>query len=1095
MLYIHTSNRLEHLAQALATVVKVPLSNPLEKEIIVVPSKGMERWVSMTLAEQLGVWANGQFLFIDALVWRVFKETLGYLPETSPFEREIMVWSLLEILPNWLAEPEFAELQNYLQNDKQHLKHFQLASRIAELFDQYLVYRPQWIADWENEIKSGELENHSPACWQALLWQALVKRHGTQHRAKLRADFFTNLSRLKSNSNCFKRLSVFGLSALPPFHLEVLAELGRIIDVHIFVMNPCKEYWGDIVSDSDIAHKTARVKGQPTTPETLYLEKGNTLLASLGKMGRDFIDMLNEYPHDTHEYFDSPGEVSLLANIQSDILHLRERNGVKKSPLRADDNSLQVHVCHSPMRQVEVLHDQLLALFEADSSLLPKDVLVMMPDLETYAPFIEAVFATVPEKTKQIPFSIADRSLRNQSALIDAFFTILELSQSRLTVNEVLSVLEIEAVQRRFELSEPDLDLIRYWVEKTGIRWGMDKVDRERRGLPALEENTWRAGLNRLLLGYALPKSPFGSKSVGGNWLFQGILPFDEIEGRDTLILGKLVAFVEKLFECVRALGQSRTLPEWAVFLTGVLDHFLSPDEGSEAEGQQIRNILSKLIEHGKIIEFDTPISREVILAYLHHYLENEPLPTNFFTGPVSFSALLPMRSIPFKVICLLGMEDQAYPRSSKALGFDLIAKHPRRGDRSRRQNDRYLFLEVLLSAREYFYISYVGHSIHDNTVMPPSVLVSELIDYVRKNFTGEVLERLIIHHPLQAFSPRYFNHTEKSLFSFSREYCSASRAMLKERQAWKNFITEPLSTSPPVSELKSFDIKYLSRFFTNPTEFLLKECLGIQLQAGNDLLDENEPFQVQGLERYQFNQTLVERRLAGVDLTEYQTVARAEGYFPLGKIGDYTYSKLVGQIQPFVEQVQRATQSNKMEPVLVNLRIADVQVIGRLSRLWNDKLVHYRCAKIKAKDIIQLWIDHLILNCMPDQNLPRHSLLIGEDGGWEYQPVSQSEDILQMILTSYFWPGMTQPLYFFPESSLTFAQALNNGKTEKEACYRAFEKWRGNEFIRGEADNEYYRLCFGHTEEGTPLEDDRFKELAQLFFKPLLAHIQPVTF
>lgn len=1066
MLHIHTSNRLEYLVQALVNVIKANPQPPLIQETIVVQSKGMERWVSMELAKQLGVWANGYFPFANAMLWRLFKETLGYLPDTSLFEREVMVWSLMEILPDFLENQEFIEIINYLQGDEQHIKRFQLASRIADVFDQYLMYRPTWIADWENGVQPRELENDSQARWQAILWRALVKRYGTQHRAKLRADFFRNVQCLANNPR-FRRVSVFGISALPPFHLEVLAELGRVIDVYIFLLNPCQEYWGDIVSDIEIAH----IK---RPPEEQYLEKGNSLLASMGKMGRDFIDILNEYPHSAHEYFDNPDETSLLRCIQSDILHLRERGEGKKTPIDADDKSIQIHACHSPMREVEVLHDQLLALFEENPALLPKDVLVMMPDIETYAPFIEAVFDTTPDDAKRIPFNIADRSLRNKSALIDTFFAILELSKSRFSVSQILAVLEAEAVQRRFGLSEQDLDLIRHWIDKTGIRWGMDKADRERQNLPAFEENTWRAGLNRLLLGYALPKSQ--------DLLFNNILPFDEIEGSDTLILGKLVAFIENLFECVQTLDQPRTLPEWAAFLMTILERFLSPDENSEAEAQQVRNVLNSLVENSRLAQFNAQVSREVMLAYLRHYLENEPLPSNFLTGYMSFCAMLPMRSIPFKVICLLGMNDQTYPRPNKQLSFDLIAKNPQRGDRSRRQNDRYLFLEALLSARDYFYISYVGQSIHDNTVMPPSVLVSELLDYIDKGF---IPPQQVTQHPLQAFSPRYFNGTDKRLFSYSNEYCSASTVLLNERRDTESFIIKPLPE--PQADWKTVDINRLTRFFKNPTEFLLKERLGIVLQAPKNLLNETEPFEVQGFDLYALKQTLVEKSLEGKDLRKYQAIAKASGQLPHGKIGDYVYSQLTAQIQSFVKRVQQVTQQDKREAIAVNLMIGDMHITGRLSRLWRDNLVHYRCAELKAKDYIQLWIHHLILNSL---ELDRHSLLIGENDGWEYQPVNNSEEILQTLLNLY-WQGLVQPLHFFPETSLSFAEHIKKGKTEEEAFSNARDTWMGNSNKRGEGEDEYYRLCFGRPEEGTPLENEQFKTLAKTFFEPLLAHRQ----
>jgi exodeoxyribonuclease V gamma subunit len=1114
MLHIHTSNRLENLIPAFAAVIENEPLPPLMRETIVVQSQGMARWLSMSLAEHLGIWANGTFPFPYAMVWRAFRETLGHLPDTSPYEPEVMVWSLIEILPLMMEEKAFTELSGYLQEDEQDIKLFQLAWRLANIFDQYMVYRPSWLTDWENGKQPPELKHDYQARWQAILWQELVARYGSEHRANLRTAFLKNINRITKNPR-FRRISVFGISALPPFHLDVLAALGQITEIHIFLLNPCQEYWGDIVSDTDIARKT-----KSTPSETLYFEKGNALLASMGKMGRDFIDMFNDFPHQSHEYFEEPGETTLLTCIQSDILQLRESNPDQPIPIDSDDKSIQIHACHSPMREVEVLHDQLLALFEAHPNLLPKDVLVMMPDIEVYAPFIEAVFDTTPDQAKRIPFSLADRSLRGQSVLINTFFAILELSNSRLSVTQVLAVLETEAVQKRFQLNEQDLDLIRYWIEKTGIRWGMNAADRERMNLPAYEENTWDAGLKRLLLGYALLKSPViegkeergkekvergkekeekhqAVEMVGGEYLFQGILPYDEFEGNESLILGKLAEFIERLFQCIQDLEQSRTLPEWASFLTSILERFFSTDEESETDAQTIRNVLNQLAEQEDKPKFNQPVNREVILAYLRHNLEEEPQPTHFLTGKVSFCTMRPMRSIPFKVICLLGMNDQAYPRPSKSLGFDLIAKHPKPGDRSRRQNDRYLFLESLLSARDYFYISYVGHSIHDNTVMPPSVLVSELLDYMGKGFVSphqNLLDNLVIHHPLQAFSPRYFNETDQHLFSFSDEYCSASSVLLNERQRAKDFIAESLPPPQPEANWKTLDINRLARFFKNPTEFLLTQRLGIKLHSEANLLDESEPFEVRGLERYTLNQTLVEKSLEGVDLYDYHKIAKASGQLPHGGIGDYAYSQLVGQIQPFVERVQQATtRQKKREAALVNLTIDDMRMTGYLGRLWRDNLVHYRCAKVKATDFIQLWIHHLVLNSLPDQKLPRHSLLIGEDGSWEFKPVDQSVAILATLLKDYYWQGLMQPLYFFPQSSLAFVEQLIAGKSEEEAFSRAQNTWRGSDFATGEADNDYYQLCFGKTGETTPLDNEPFKMLAKQFFEPMLAHLQSI--
>ncbi|MEZ5673056.1 MAG: exodeoxyribonuclease V subunit gamma, partial [Thiotrichaceae bacterium] len=470
-----------------------------------------------------------------------------------------------------------------------------------------------------------------------------------------------------------------------------------------------------------------------------------------------------DVPIATDDCFTAPQQNTLLAHLQRDILFLRQHGvmdaeePLEQVTLATTDKSVQIHVCHSPMREVEVLHDQLLAMFEQDINLSAKDIVVMMPDIEKYAPYIQAVFSTQSDETKRIPYSITDRSLRAESPLIDSFFVILEVMQTRFTTTDVLNILDREAVQQHFEFTESELELIRHWVEATHIRWGSDAASRQAMDLAEFSEHTWEHGLQRMLLGYILPAQQES--------LFADILPYDEIEGQDSLILGKLADFLEKLFNYAKKLNQPHYLYEWKNILAHLLETFLSTDETTESQAQTIRNLLDKLVKNAELAQFNTVVSYEVILAYLRHYLEAEPGTAHFLTGKVTFCSLLPMRSIPFKIVCLLGMSDRNYPRSHQIISFDLISQVPAKpGDRSRRQNDRYSFLEALLAARDCFYLSYVGHSIHDNTVIPASVLVSEILETIEtgflqpnstKNQSNSIVNHIVTHHPMQAFSHR----------------------------------------------------------------------------------------------------------------------------------------------------------------------------------------------------------------------------------------------------------------------------------------------------------------------------------------------------
>ena len=537
------------------------------------------------LGARFGIWANGAFPFPNAMIQELFGAVIGALPTENPFTPEVLAWRIQRLLPGYLSRPGFESLKHYGADGRHGLKLTQLCYRVADCFDQYTIHRPEMILRWER----GE-ESH----WQAQLWRAVVAEIGVGHRARVRQQFFERLREIAVvPSTLSARISIFGISALPSFHVDVFAAIGQLIDVHLFLMNPSREFWADIVSEKDQAKRRQRERRQMQLafPANPYFETGHPLLASLGKRGRDFSALLLDRGEGQEwSHYEDPGEETLLACLQSDILNLRHRGreGFRKV-IEVADTSLQIHSCHSPMREMEVLHDQLLALFDADPELRPNDILVMTPDIEAYAPYISAVFAGEHQQHGRIPFSVSDRTELNSNSVVRAFFKLLELGASRLPAPAVMDLLDIPLVQRRFDIRPEERGLLRRWVEATRIRWGIDSDHRVRQGVPPFEENSWKAGLDRLLLGYALPSH--------GTALFAGILPFDAVEGNGSQALGRFLEFTKALFVMARDLPRPRTLSEWSETLIEWTNRFLASDEDVEQEFQVLRVGLKHLAE------------------------------------------------------------------------------------------------------------------------------------------------------------------------------------------------------------------------------------------------------------------------------------------------------------------------------------------------------------------------------------------------------------------------------------------------------------------------------------------------------------------
>jgi len=1063
-LYLHTSNRLETLFTELAEIVGQSLGDIFRPEIVVVQSAGMGRWLSLRLAEAHGICANVRFPFPHKLVSDILRAPLSDAPTMNVFEREVMTWRIMRLLPSLIDAPEFEPVRHYLTTERPELKLFQLASKIADAFDRYLAFRPRMILEWD----AGK-ESH----WQAILWRELTNEFPEGHLPALGKK----LAEVLRNGNVQlahlpPRVSIFGISTLPKFYLEIIEAIAAQIEVHLFVMEPTPQWWQHIVS----AREEAKIlKRQPKrTAEELHLERGNTLLASMGKLGRDFLGLVGDLAPVAHgESFAEPAGLTMLSEVQRDIFQLRDRD--KDEAFWTNDKSIQFHSCHSAMREMEVLHDQLLALLESDPSLQPKDIVVMMPEVASYAPFIEAVFDTPEDEKQRIPFTIADRGARAESSVVNTFLAILNLAESRFGASSVLSILESPAVQRRFNLAEVDLETIRVWIDKAAIRWGIDATHREKFDLPAFSQNTWREGLDRLLLGYALP--------AGGQQLFQGILPIDEIEGGLAETLGDFIEFVTSLFQTASDLEGAHTLEEWQTTLRQIVDRFFAPAAEVERELLQVRRVLDSLGEISRAANFDARVPFDVLVAHLSRVLGDADSGSGFLVGRVTFCALKPMRSIPFQVVCLVGMNDTAYPRKSAAIGFDRIAQHPQPGDRSTRDDDRYLFLEALLSARSVFYLSYVGQSIRDNSPLPPSVLVSELLDYLGD---ASARDSLVIKHRLQPFNPDYFDRNP-ALFSYSAENCRASVAAEAARSDPPPFFSQPLAE--PEEEWHTVSLADLFRFYRNPAKFFLQNRLAIRLPNEDDMLEEREPFALGNLERYKIEQDLLSKRLAGASLAAQESLVRAGGQFPPGLPGNATYQELRQRVEPFAKKVGPYVAAGFLQPTIVDLPIGDWTLTGRIDGLTKGGLLSYRLTKVKPLDLLRTWICHLALNC----STPTSSRLFAEDAAWIFPPVDESECRKHLgDLLDIYGRGLREPVPFFPKTSLAFAAQKLAPTGNAEPLKKALGEWEGSGWGVDfpERDDPYIALAFRNAPD--PLNQS-WQELALRIYRPLFTSREEV--
>lgn len=1066
-LHLHHSNRLEALADALADAIRPPLSAPLAPETVVVQSLGMRRWIAMELAKRAGVSMNVRFPFPAEFAQNILTAAL---PDTAPgaaFSRDVLPWRVLELLRRLLGRKGFEELRAYTAGEPHALKAYQLAQRIAAVFDRYLAYRPQRLIDWQQGRE---------AHWQAQLWRELIRGHESsnppmlaQRLAQKLRDGGLDRSRLP------ERASVFGISSLPPMYIDLLGAVSGFSEVHLFLLEPTSDFWADVMTPRE-RDRAARRKKIRAVPEDAEQElSGNKLLASLCKTGRDFAWLLlDQLDGIDHELFQAPDERTMLGTIQSDIFHLREPARPRR--VAEGDHSIRVHCCHGPMREIEVLHDQLLAIFAENPDLAPRDVLVTMPDVETYAPFIEAVFGAPESEAAHIPFTIADRAARTENGVASALLRLLDLVGGRFTAPSVLALLDAPVVRRRFGLTEADLPLVRSWTERAGIRWGIDAEHRAALGLPAFAQNSWRAGLDRLLLGYALPGD--------GGALFGGVLPEPAIEGSLAATLGRFVEFVERLFRHTPALAAPHPPAAWEQSLRALLDEFFDSSDDFADELRAVSRTLEHFAQLTAAAGLETPLEFAVIRSHLATALAESGPGHGFLAGRVTFCALKPMRSIPFRVICMLGLDDAAFPRHDRPPAFDLMAQKPKRGDRTPREDDRYLFLEALFSARETLYLSYAGLSPNDNTESPPSVLVGELLDYLGQHFVmpGD----FVVKHRLQPFSPAYFTGKDARLFSYSTDNAAAARQGALARTRGASFCARPLPG--PDAEWRNVTLDQLADFLSHPARYFLRNRLRLRLPEAEAGAADSEPQSLEGLDRHRLRDELTQRSIAARAVVTDPAIAKAAGTLPAGYCGISEYGEVAAEVACLLARIGPALDEPLLDPLPFELVTDGWHLSGTMTDVRASALVRFRAAKLGAADRLRTWVAHLALQLAAPTDHPRTTIFHGTDLTVRFQPVADAADQLSALLASYA-QGISAPLRYFPETSWEFAvrtDGIKGGRTEPLQAAR--NVWLGSDYNRPESGDRWFQLAFRGVDD--PL-DAEFERLALAVVRPMLQSME----
>ncbi len=1040
------SNRTENLADALASLIREKPLGPFKNEVIVVQSRGMERWLTLALAERLGVWGNPSFPFPRALIEEVLERAIGRSDEAPAYSPDRLKWTIARLLQE--SAPE--ELLPYLGAEAHPDRVLRFAAGLSNVYDDYVVYRPDVLFKWADERSPG---------WQPELWHRVARALGPHDLAsRIQEALPTLRNDLDASALSFERLHVFALETIPPLFLQFFNAFSRSVPTTLYVLEPSPEYLGDVL----LSH------------EEQASADGHAFLSNVGRLSRDFQQVLLSIDQELGgqtEAYQPPVRTNLLRSLQADLFEFRSPPPPAERPVHeAWDSSITLHACTGPMREAQVVYEAVQGALEDDPTLLPEDIVVMAPDLETYAPVFRAVFGQ--EGPHRIPYEVHDRLTRDDARFYDDFTAVLDVLDSRFSVLDLLRLIDAESMREDFRFSPDERARLTELLAAAGIRWGVDAEHRAELEFPAEPLHTWRAGFARLFLGFASPPEDTG--------VFEGLLPRGAPSLEDAALVARLSRLGETLFEVRREARQAHSIGDWAELLAGLCASLFSEDDEWSAAVRVVREALHGLKESAEESGYDGALPLKTIRRELEGLLLRDTPAVGFMRRGVTIAELVPMRPVPFRLVCVVGMNEESFPRADKRLSFDVTRDSPRPGDRNKRNDDRHAFLQAILCARDRLIVTYGAPSSGSRDGASPSPLLWELRETVNRYYQGPDGAPLIepTTHPRHAFDASYFDG-RAPFQSSSPRYLRIAEALgeAPAERASVELRAEVGEPDPVVStgELAAWLWNPIASFIDR---VLLADFRGLELYEPTSAVTQISP-----LDAAVVGNAALRAGLRDAGLREYLGAAPE---FPDGTWGALQRRALTREIDAVTARADRLQDDAAARSELLSFEVGGLVLEGRVDGLFPNQRLVKRFTKAGRKAELAAWIEHLLLQAATRTMRPTNLVLRGENQRASlvsFAPLEEPGHVLDTLLAIYR-DCLEGPIPLLETASRIFAEKRDpeNPSTALKAARDEWRKLCGRDARLGYA--------FGSFD---PFADERwaqaFERAAVTVFGPLIEH------
>ncbi|MCF8587751.1 exodeoxyribonuclease V subunit gamma [Gordonia liuliyuniae] len=1057
MLTVHRAERADTLVAVLADVLTTPLADPMATEVIAVPERGVERWLGQQLSLQLGIAANIAFDSPSSLLRQATAVLADDPDEAQAWYADRLRWPVLRVLDEHIGDERLAVLAAHIgvtgdaeRADLRRGRRFSTAATIAGLFGAYGWQRPSMIADWaagrDTDGAGAELAPHLR--WQPWFWRLVREQVGRPHPAEDLAGLTERLREDPGVVDFPERLSLFGPTRIPQTLHAVLDALAVHRDVSLYLPHPSDALWRTIAKSS-----SGQQSAGPNRPGLRLAREsrdgaaaGHPLLAALSRDVQEMQETLAPSIGDDVHHDGSPRPDTVLGALQDGLRD--DRLAPMTTP---PDESVQVHACHGAERQVEVLRDSLLHLFADDPTLEPRDVLVMCPDVESYAPLIRGAFGQtgMHHPAYKLRVRLADRGLRESNAVLDVVARTLDLAAGRVRSGELLDLASSPPVRARFGFTDADIDSLASWIRRSGVRWGLDSTQRERFGLGGFPQGTVATGLDRMLLGVVAEESE-------NEWLATA-LPLAGIDSTDTDLVGRFAELCDRLATIASAVADRHTIGDWADLLNGAVDALTDvTDDGEWQRAQAVGMIGDALTvdDDGAGTELELGDVRDLIAGLV----AARPTRSNFCTGELTVCSMVPMRSVPHRVIALLGMDTGVYPRPGALDGDDALAVRPLVGERDRRDEDRQTFLDAICAAGEHLLVFYTGADPLTGTRLPPAVVVSELLDavdvVVGRDSRGSDAESPVVHrHTLHAFDERNFVDVDgRGPLSFDPTLLSGACAL---RDATRSELPAPAlprvsDARPGPPALSDVDLDELIAFLSAPVEGFARQRLGLGIPEEAEEYPDQLAVSLDGLEKWGVGNRYLQALLDGRDPVAAQGAELRRGTLPPFAFGTAVFGPIRDKAQA-VATAAHGYRSDSADAVDVRVDLpGGRRLYGTVGDVFDGRLVPVSYSRLGAKHRLAAWIRVLAMAASGAVVDPE-AVVVGGTGGFRPSarmsrlaaPRDASE--ILAVLVAIRDAGLTAPIGLTLEAAEAAAAEFDRSGNERRAMNRASWAYRSS--------------------------------------------------